>query len=153
MTARAIASSPGRGASPQRNAIHFGRPAPVLVKPASGKTERKKIPQPALFTSGSMFGAEGPAALWGNLFSTALCWQSCAIDMYREMFCLFPWQTAYFEVANRAIASCTEHAMNSFGVPPINLLHAPETCPGVEAAVPPDVLERSMDVAIGLRAR
>ena len=149
MIATAISSIPGSQASPHRNPSYSGKPAPTLVmkRPAMGprqiSMQRQRLP--AVYG----LGAETPVALWGSALSSALCWQSCAMHMWREMSCLSPWHSACFEIANQMLAAGAESVMCACGAPPIRLLHAPETCPGVETSVPPEVLEQAMDIAIG----
>jgi hypothetical protein len=151
MIAKAISSIPGSQASPYRNPSYSRKPAPTLVmkRPVAGlrqtPMERQQLPAVYGLATGN------PINFFGSALSTALCWQSCAMHMWRELSCLSPWHSACFEIANRMLAAGAESVMCACGAPPIRLLRAPETCPGGEAAVPPEVLERAMDIAIGER--
>jgi hypothetical protein len=148
MIAKVISYSSGSKASPRRNPIHSGGRAPKLVmkRPATGPRQTPLVP------GAYGVGATNAAALWENAVAMTMCCQSCALHMWRELACMSPWHSACFEIANQWASAYAENMMSGFGVPPIRLLHAPGVCPEVGAEVSPEVLERSMDIAIGARA-
>jgi len=84
-----------------------------------------------------------------NSFDVAVCLSACALDIYKNACCFAPALGGYFELSSRLLAACADLQTNYYGLlkPHAEALDA--SLWGETSCEPAEVLERSMDIAIG----
>jgi hypothetical protein len=84
-----------------------------------------------------------------NSFDVAVCLSACALDIYKNACCFAPALGGYFELSSRLLAACADLQSNYYGLlkPHAEALDA--SIWGETSCEPAEVLERSMDIAIG----
>jgi hypothetical protein len=82
----------------------------------------------------------------------AVCMSACALDIYKSACCFAPQLSGYFELASRMLAAYAELQSNYFGllIPQAEAFSSPEWAASPHE--PTEVLERSMDIAMGALA-
>jgi len=84
-----------------------------------------------------------------NSLDAAVCLSACALDIYKNACCFAPALGGYFELSSRLLAACADLQTNYYGLlkPHAEALDA--SLWGETSCEPAEVLERSMDIAIG----
>jgi hypothetical protein len=94
-------------------------------------------------------GATHALDLGKSSFDAAVCLSACALDIYKNACCFAPALGGYFELGSRLLAACADLQSNYYGMlrPHAEALDAATW--GAASCEPAEVLERSMDIAIG----
>jgi hypothetical protein len=80
---------------------------------------------------------------------TVVCLSSCAIDIYKNAFCLAPAVRELFDATGKAFAACLEMQMSWMTIMAPRVAGHSASSSGSQYQASAEMLEQSMDVAIG----
>jgi hypothetical protein len=126
---------------------------PEMPNPATAGKEARRPSDALKFvpsaTGEFSGGATHALELGKNSFDAAVCLSACALDIYKNACCFAPALGGYFELSSRLLAACADLQSNYYGLLRPHAEALDSSVWGGTCSEPEEVLERSMDIAIG----
>jgi hypothetical protein len=150
MTSRAIAMNTEYPARPQRKMPFAGESEPLVVTKRRIVGAAQSGAAPLLSPLATRGGLEQALAMESSALPAALWWHACAMHIGQQLFCLYPWHSACFELQHRIIAAHAEQRWPHYSGGTIRRMPATDMAPLAQECPTEEELARSMDIALGV---